>query len=387
MNKQFFWLCILIPGSICISSCGGPAPAANPAAAAVPVNVYEVKREQATYFDLYPGTLVPLNEVELRSQVNGYVTGILFKEGQTVSKGQKLYEIERSKYAAAYAQAEASVKIAQANLSKAQKDADRYNKLNQQEAIAKQTLDYALTNLESTKSQVAAAQAQLSSALTDLQHAVIAAPFDGTIGISQVKLGASVTGGQTLLNTISSDNPITVDFVVTEKDLNRFIGLQQQPVDKKDTTFTILLPDNSLYPLPGHIALIDRAVDPQTGTIKVRLNFPNPDRQLRAGMSCNVRVLNSGASQQLLVPFKAITEQMGEYFVYVVERDTARQRKVMLGSRVMDKVIVHSGLAVGDPIVLEGIQKLRDNTAVQVGAPQTAPQSGAQPANAASSSR
>lgn len=377
MNKNILWLSIAIPCAVVLASCGGSTPASNPAAGPVPVNVYEVKQETATYFDFYPGTLVPLNEVELRAEVSGSITGILFKEGQIVRKGQRLYEIDRSKYAAAYAQAEANVQIAKANLSKAQKDADRYTKLNQQEAIAKQTYDYALTTLESTRSQVAAAQAQLANARTDLQHAVITAPFDGTIGISLVKSGAFVTAGQTLLNTISSDNPITVDFVVSEKEINRFIQLQQKALAKTDTTFTIMLPDNSIYPHPGHIAFIDRAVDPQTSTIKVRLNFPNQDRQLRAGMSCNVRVLNSGASQQLLVPYKAVTEQMGEYFVYVVERDTARQRKIALGSRVQDKVIVREGLSTGEPIVLDGIQKLRDNTPVQVGSPQAGqPQTG-----------
>jgi membrane fusion protein, multidrug efflux system len=371
MNRNLFWLPTLLVLAWLASSCGGSAPTAPPPAA-VPVNVQPVRQDFATYFDLYPGTLVALNEVQLRSEVNGYLTGLFFREGETVRKGQKLYEIERSKYAAAYAQAEANVQIAKANFVKAQKDAERYTRLNERDAIAKQTYEYALTSLESTRSQVAAAEAQLASARTDLQHATITAPFDGTIGISQVKQGTSVVAGQTLLNTISSDNPISADFVVSEKEIGRFLQMQQKPAAKADSTFTLVLPDNSVYPHPGRIALIDRAIDPQTGTLKVRLSFPNPDRRLRAGMSCNVRVLNTHETKQILAPYKAVTEQMGEYFVYVVEADTARQRKVALGARVNDQVIIREGLKEGEPIVVDGIQKLRDRTPVQVGAPPAA---------------
>jgi membrane fusion protein, multidrug efflux system len=378
MNKNLFWLPILLLLVWVAASCGGSAPSAPPPAA-VPVNVQPVRQDYATYFDLYPGTLVALNEVQLRSEVNGYLTGLFFREGETVRKGQKLYEIERSKYAAAYAQAEANVQIAKANFVKAQKDAERYTRLNERDAIAKQTYEYALTNLESTRSQVAAAEAQLASARTDLQHAVITAPFDGTIGISQVKQGTSVVAGQTLLNTISSDNPVSADFVVSEKEIGRFLEMQQKAANPTDSTFTLVLPDNSVYPHPGRIALIDRAIDPQTGTLKIRLNFPNPDRRLRAGMSCNVRVLNAHETKQILAPYKAVTEQMGEYFVYVVEADTARQRKVALGARVNDQVIIREGLKEGEPIVVDGIQKLRDHTPVQVGTP---PPTGAPQASA-----
>jgi membrane fusion protein (multidrug efflux system) len=364
MNRNFSGFSLFLFCTILLASCKGPAPTNNPNAGGIPVNLYKVQSEEASYFDLYAGTLIALNEVQVHSEVSGYLTGIFFKDGQIVHKGQKLYEIERSKYLAAHNEAEANVQIAKANLAKAQRDAERYTRLNQQEAIAKQTYEYALTTLESTKSQVASAEAQLSSASTDLKHALITAPFDGTIGISQVKAGTFITAGQTLLNTISSDDPIAVDFVVSEKEIGRFIDLEKKPAVKNDTTFTIQLADNSIYPFGGHIVVIDRAVDPQTGTIKVRLSFPNPDRKLRSGMSCKVRVLNTSPHKQLLIPFKAVTEQMGEYFVYVVEGDTARQRKVSLGSRIEDKIIVHEGLKLDDPIVVEGLQKLRDGTKV-----------------------
>ena len=225
-----------------------------------------------------------------------------------------------------------------------------------------------------------AAQAQLNSAQTDLSHSIITAPFEGTIGISLVKKGAFVSAGQTLLNTISSDNPIAVDFVVNEKDLYTFIKLQQQNSSKEDSSFTLLMSDKSVYPHTGKIDIIDRAVDPTTGTIRIRLAFPNPGNTLRAGMSCNVRVLNNELNNPMVVPFKAVTEQMGEYFVYTIQNDTARQKKITLGPAIGNKVVIKEGINVGDKIVVEGIQKLREGSAVQIGIPQ---QGGAAPQSAA----
>jgi len=145
-----------------------------------------------------------------------------------------------------------------------------------------------------------------------------------------------------------------------------FSAFNRQAPPPADSVFTIVLPDGAVYPYPGKIALLDRAVDPQTGTIRVRLAFPNPDSRLKPGMSCNLRVRSNAGKQELLAPFKAVTEQMGEYFVYTVQGDTARQRRVELGERLGGKVIVLGGLEAGERIVVEGIQKLREGTPVRV---------------------
>jgi membrane fusion protein (multidrug efflux system) len=371
MNKNLLALLITICSVIWISSCTSPA--SNPPGGAVPVNLQEVKFEQATYFDQYAGNIVALNEVELRSEVNGFITGIFFQEGQPVRKGQKLYEIEHSKFAAAYSQADANVQIAKANLEKATKDSERYSQLGQQGMATKQRLDYVQTDVENAKMQVISAEAERTRANTDLEHAIIVAPFDGTIGFSLVRMGTFVSAGQTLLNTISSDDPIAADFSISQKEISRFINLKQQKVNRGDSLFTLVLPDETIYPYSGQIEVFDRAVDPQTGTLKIRLKFPNVKHELKAGMGVNVRVINKNAKAVALVPFKAVTEQMGEFFIYVVEKDTARQHKVKIGPPVRDKVIVFSGLNPGEQIVVEGIQKLRDGTAVQIGAPKTIP--------------
>jgi len=207
---------------------------------------------------------------------------------------------------------------------------------------------------------------------TDLRHATIIAPFDGTIGISLVKRGTFVTAGQTQLNTISSNDPMAVDFVISEKEISRFLSFQEEKLSKTDSLFTIQLPDKSIYKYPGHISFLDRGVDPQTGTLKVRLLFPNPKKELRDGMSCNIRVLNRNTSKVPMVPFKAVVEQMGEYFVYVVDKDTARQHKVTIGPEVGSNVIVFKGLNPGEQVVIEGVQKLKDGAAVQTAPPAAA---------------
>jgi len=391
MNRIIAVLCLFIV-FIGVSSCGeNKPPAPNPASLPVPVNIVKIEPERPTYFDKFPGTVVALMQVDIRPLVEGYITGIYFKEGQHVRKGQKLYTIDDSKYRASVNQAEANVRVSESNLDQAQKDADRYIYLNQHDAVAKQVLDHAMTTLQNAKNQVTAAKQDLSRARTDLGYSVIIAPFDGTIGISQVKVGNAVVTGQTILNTISTDDPMAVDIVVNEKQIPRFHKLQEKNPTEADSIFTLTMSDNSIYGHAGRISFIDRGVNPQTGAITVRLSFPNASSLLRSGMSCTIRVKNDDTSSQLLVPSKAIVEQMGEYFVYtakdtvIAATDTAHhqgpqgpslkavQKKVVLGATIADRVIVKSGLQGGDEVVVDGVQKLHNGSLLAVGAPGAAP--------------
>jgi len=340
--------------------------AADPAGNGIPVNVAEVKEEKVSFYASYPGSVVALSEVELRSEVSGFITGIYFKEGSFVKKGQKLYEIDRSKYIASYNQAKANVDIATANEEKARRNADRYTKLSEQDAIARQRLEDAMTDLQNAGLELVSAKAGLARAQTDLNYSLITAPFDGTIGISQVKMGSLVSPGQTLLNTISTDNPMGVDFVINEKELGNFQELSRTNRPKNDSTFRISLPDKSLYREKGSIQVIDRAIDPQTGTIRIRLVFPNPDQRLRAGMSCIIHVLNTSDHEQLVIPARTLLEQMSEYFVFVVDSQKVKQTKVSIGAQFEDRVVVTAGLQKGQLIVTDGIQKLRNGAKVNV---------------------
>jgi len=254
--------------------------------------------------------------------------------------------------------------VAKANLEKAQKNADRYLELQKNDAIARQTVDNALADLQAARMEVKAAQANVSSVQTNLRYSTIYAPFSGTIGISQAKLGTAVSPGSLPLNTISSDDPIAVDFAVDEKEIARFTQLKDQENNFSDSIFTIVLPDGSFYKYPGKISLIDRAVDPQTGTIRARLEFSNPQKILKPGMTCNVHVKSNGKTNAILVSSKAITEQMGEYFVFTVDSGKAMQKKVVTGIQVNDKTIIKAGLSTGEIIVTDGVQKLKDGVPV-----------------------
>jgi membrane fusion protein (multidrug efflux system) len=338
----------------------------NQSGGPVPVVPYTVEQKNVAYYDSYPGSVAALNEVELHSQVNGYITGIFFKEGSKVVKGQKLYEIDRRKYSAALEQARANVKISEANLEKARRDVDRYSGLIGQNAIARQIYDDAQTYLENTKMQLKSAGSALVNAETDYNYSLITAPFSGTVGFSQVKPGTYVVPGQTLLNTISSDDPVGVDFFINEKSLSGFLDIKRGEVSKTDSTFRILLPDNSEYQYSGRLAVIDRAVDRQTGTIKVRLEFSNKEGNLRPGMDCKVKVLNGNSGSQVVIPFKAVIEQMSEYFVYTIKNDTARQVKIIPDLNLGEYIAVKAGVKPGDEIVLEGIQKIHNGSVVVI---------------------
>jgi membrane fusion protein (multidrug efflux system) len=355
-----------------LASCGskkeqgqqqGPPPA-------IPVAVYKVSEEPVVGVDTYPGTVVPLNEVQLLAEVTGYLTDIYVQDGARVTKGQRLYGIDRTRYQASYNEAAAQLEVARTNYARTAQDARRYERLDEQDAVAKQQVDIAKANQANARSQIGAAQAAVSSASLDVRHSVISAPLTGTIGIAQVKLGALVSQGQTLINTVSAETPIAVDINIAEQDIARFLNLQQNKSVTRDSVFTLILPGLRPYNLPGRVATVDRAVDPQTGTLRVRIQFPNPQKLLKAGMNVTLRVLNQDTGNQLVIPARAVTEQMGEFFVYVVgDSNKVAQRKVMTGTRVKDLVVVRSGLKQNETIVSDGLQNLREGAVIQVGDP------------------
>jgi len=349
-----------------VFSCGQKVQQAKPPAA-VNVAVQEISAIDVVYYDEYPASIVALNQVELRPQVNGYITAIHFKEGDRVKKAQKLYSIDAQQYEAAYRQSNANLAVQEANLVKAQKDVERYRELNKNDAVAKQLVDNAEANYEAAKKTVEASRAGVQSVQTNVRYTTITAPFDGTIGISQVRLGTAVSAGQTILNTVSTDSPIAADISIDQKEIYRFTLYQSAKVAKTDSTFRLAF-NNILYPQPGKISLIDRAVNSQTGTIIVRVEFPNPDNQLRAGMNGSIRVLNDASKKSILVPFKAVTEQLGEYFVYVVKTDSNKvtQQRVSVGKQISLNVIIKDGLKGGETIVTEGVQNLREGSAIAV---------------------
>jgi membrane fusion protein, multidrug efflux system len=381
-------------------------PKPTPPTPPVPVNLMTASARPVIYFDKYPSTTVAISQVNLSAQVTGYITAIDFTEGSHVHKGQLLYKLDERLYTAAVDQARAALRVDSGNLLLTQQDADRYAYLAKYKAIATQLVDHANISLQNAKDSVIAAQQQLKTALTNLTYSNIYAPFDGTIGISQVRIGNLVSPGTTILNTISTDNPMGVDFLINEAQLPHFEELAAGKAKAIDSLFTILLPNQQLYPYTGKILFIDRAVDPQTGSIDVRLVFPNPDGILRAGMSTVVRVHNQDPAPQIVVPGRAVVEQMGEYFLFIAKdtvlkraasadsagkkgSETAKggeaakggdtgkgadtvetpklrafQRKVQLGQTIGGNVVIKSGINIGDSIVVDGVQAIHEGSQI-----------------------
>lgn len=363
MNKKIQATAILA-SMIMLAACGSKKPQQQGPPPAVQVTVEAAASADAAYFDEFPGTLVAMNQTEIRAQVTGYVTAVYFKDGDKVSKGQRLYSIDQQLYNANFQQAQANLAVQQTNLVKAQKDADRYHELDKKEAIAKQQVDYADAALDAAKKQVDAARANVNAVRANVNFATITAPFTGTIGISQVRTGTSVVAGQTVLNTVSTDDPMAVDIAVDQKEVYRFSMLQESTKKAGDSTFSIAF-GKDVYPQFGRISLIDRAVDPQTGSIRVRLFFPNDKKMLKAGMTTTVRVLSNNTEKSITIPYKSVTEQLGEFFVYQVgDSNKVTQQKVVLGKQVGDRIIVTNGLKEGDKIVVTGIQNLREGAVV-----------------------
>jgi membrane fusion protein (multidrug efflux system) len=359
-----------------LASCGNKKDNAATSQAAKPIPVVLDTVQTSTtayYYDQYPGTVTALKEVTITSQVNGYITGIFFKDGQNVKAGQLLYTIDQQVYNANLQTAQAQVATQEANLVKAQKDADNYHKLDQQDAIAKQQVYYADAALESAKKQVAAAKAQVDAMRANVKFSNIYAPFNGTIGISSVRVGTAVVAGQTVLNSVSTNNPIAVDFNVDQSLLYQFEKLMQSADAKTDTTFSLAFgPD--VYPSYGHVYTIDRAVDQQTGTIKVRLVFDNNNNMLKPGMTGVVRILHNAGAQTILVPAICIVEQLGEYNVYVVgDSNKVMQQHVTIGQTIGANTVIKSGLAAGQKIVVQGQQNLHNGSVIMPTSPNATP--------------
>ena len=370
IDKRHYLFLFLICG-ILIASCSdkkNDAASLQQVPPPTPVTIAEVTSTDAVYYDEYPATIIALDQINITSQVTGYVTAIHFKDGQKVKKGELLYSIDQQIYQANLQQALANLQLQQANMDKASKDADRYHELDKHDAVAKQQVDYADAALEVSKKQVAAAKANVASLQSNVQFSSIRSPLSGTIGISQVKQGTLVTAGNTVLNTVSTDNPMAVDFTVDQKEIYSFAKMKEEGTSPKDSVFTIAFGDD-VYPYPGKIGLIDRAVDPQTGTLKIRLIFPNDKSMLKPGMNTTVRVKNTASKNATIIPYEAITEQLGEFYVYVVgDSSRVTQRKVDLGTQIKDNIIIKDGLKAGEKIVVKGVQKLHQGSIVTAAA-------------------
>ncbi len=329
------------------------------------VSVYEVKAGNYTITESFPAVLTGNVIVDIRSDVTGFLQKIHAKDGSTVSKGQALYEVDKSRSQAVYEEANASVIQAEADLAQKKRDYERYANLLKQDAISKQTVDQAATAVKTSEAMLAAARATRARTGTDISHAVLRAPIHGKIGIAQLRIGDLVTAGSTIVNTLVNEDPIFADIDIPQTRYSEF----RKDVSDRDggNQYYITFPNGELYPEPGKILLVNNTVDPRTGTIRVRLTFPNKGGQLKSGMTASLQMHYKTGEQQVAIPAKAIIELLSEVKVYTLgQGNVVEARPVQKGSILDSLQIINQGLKAGDKVITDGLQKIRPGDTVNV---------------------
>lgn len=388
---------------------------ASKAAAPPPptVVVEQVSQRTVPIYSEYVGQTKADETVELRARVEGVLQKVYFREGAPVGKGQLLFTIDKRPYQASVQsakailaksiadlaqakqrtdvlQAQAELADAQAVKSKTQQDLARMRPLAREKAVTELELDAAeaadksakaqvdakqanLTNLEAAvkytiaraEAEVSAARARVTQAELELSYCEIRSPLSGVIGFLQVDEGNLVgRGDATLLATVSLSNPLMVDFSLSEVEYLKLTGSGQKRSGV--ARFQLILSDDSVHPQPGTFKVLDRTVDPTTGTMKVQASFLNPGSYLRPGQFARVRVAVSEIENAVLVPQRAIQELQGAKTVMIVDAQNKVQvRTLKLGDKSENYYVVLEGLKAGDRVIVEGMQKARPGSEVK----------------------
>lgn len=321
------------------------------------VGVYTVRSQSLTLTTDLPGRTSAYRVAEVRPQVSGILQKRSFVEGTEVKLGQQLYQIDPRTY-------EAQLRRAEANRTTAQNLARRYETLLKTKAVSKQQYDDALAAWKQ-------AEADYQVARIDVQYTRVLSPISGRIGRSTVTEGALVTNGQAQsLATVTQLDPIYVD--VTQP-ITKLLGLQQalesgrlQKTGENQAEVSLTLDDGSAYPMPGTLKFSEVSVDPTTGSVTLRAEFPNPNRKLLPGMFVHA-LLKEGVQQAaILVPQQAISrDTRGVPSVWVVKADnTVEAREVQTLRTVGNAWLISKGVSEGERIVTEGVQRVRSGIAV-----------------------
>ncbi len=342
-------------------------PAAPPggrgAGAPMAVNTAKVEKGDVPVILNALGTVTPLQTVTVRTQINGQLQQIAFTEGQRVNKGDFLAEVDPRPYQAALEQAQGTLAKDQSLLKNAELDAERYVKLVQQDSIAAQTRDTQLALVRQYQGQVETDKAAVDSARVNLDYCHIVSPVTGRVGLRQVDQGNYVTPSDTNgLVVVTQLQPISVLFTLPEdnvlavtKPLHAGQSLQVVAMDRANTQKLAT----------GSLTNIDNQIDTTTGTFKLRAQFDNPDESLFPNQFVNIQLLVDTRRDQMVVPTSAIQRGAPGTFVYLVGPDsTVSVRPVKLGVAQGERQAIASGLELGDTVVTDGVDRLRDGAKV-----------------------
>ncbi len=366
---------IALIGALLLAGCSGDKQAA-PAAAVPPpapvVTVLTVKSESVPLMAELPGRTSPYLIAELRPQVTGIIQQRQFNEGSTVDAGQVLYRIDPATYRAAYDSARANLARAEANVHAARLKAERYAGLVQIEAVSKQANDEASAALKQAQADVAAAKAAVDKAKIDLEFTRVKSPIAGRIGRSTVTPGALVTANQAeALATVQQLDPIYVDLTQSSVEMLRLRrdleAGKLQRAGGRTVPVTLVLEDGSEYAAEGELAFSEVSVDPSTGSVTLRAVFPNPQGELLPGMYVRARLAQGVRSDAILVPHAALSrDPRGNAVLMVVNGEgKVEARTVKAAQSLGDKWVISDGLAAGERIIVEGLQRARPGTVVQ----------------------
>ncbi|HDR9471574.1 MdtA/MuxA family multidrug efflux RND transporter periplasmic adaptor subunit [Burkholderia multivorans] len=359
---------------------GGPAAMAN---VPQPVQVAAATRGEMPVVLSALGTVTPLANVTVKTQLSGYLQSVAFKEGQIVKKGDLLAQIDPRPYQVALENAEGTLARDQALLATARLDLKRYRTLLSQDSIASQTVDTQASLVKQYEGTVKTDQAAVDSAKLNLTYARITAPVSGRVGLRQVDPGNYVTPGDTNgIVVITQLQPMSVIFTTSEDNLPQI--LKQVNAGQK-LSVTAYNRNNTIPLETGSLETLDNQIDTSTGTVKLRATFDNKEGLLFPNQFVNTRLLVDVIRDATIVPTSAVlTGSIGQ-FVYIVKPDnTVTVRKVKVGPVDGERTSIVDGVAVGERVVTDGSDRLREGAKISIPADQPKGASGAHGASAAS---
>lgn len=372
-----------------LSACSGETQQASPGGAAPPaptVGIVVATAEPVQLTTELPGRTAAYMVAELRPQVTGIVQKRLFTEGSTVKAGQTLYQIDPATYRATFESAKASLARAEANVYSARLKAQRYADLVKIEAVSKQANDDAIAALKQAEADVASARAAVEKARIDVGFTAVTSPIAGRIGRSSVTAGALVTANQAdALATVQQLDPIYVNLTQSSAELLRLkrdlAEGKLQRVAGKAVPVRLVLEDGSEYASEGRLEFSEVSVDSDTGSVTLRAVFPNPSGALLPGMYVRAQLTQGEVANGILVPHAAVSrDPRGTALVMVVgAEDKVESRPVTAAISRGDKWLITDGLAAGDKVIVDGLQKIRPGATVK---PQEAVAGAAAPAAA-----
>ena len=355
----------------CDSQKSAGAPGGAAAQRAPQVSVTEIQPTELDMTTTLQGRTAPYLVADVRPQVAGILQKRLFKEGSEVKEGQALYQIDPAVYEAAVASAKAELQRAQAVLYQTRLTANRYAQLVKTNAISKQNNDDAQAAYKQAQAAVAAAEAGLKNAQINLDYTTVRSPISGRIGRSLVTPGALLSAHQAQnMAVVQTLDPIYVDVTQSSKEilsLKKDIAAGKLKTKGGAIPVTLIMEDGTKYPQTGELTLSEVSVDPGTGTITLRAEFPNPENILLPGMFVRTELPQGTMEKALLVPQRAVMrEANGTPYVYVVEDGKIAIRRLVTHRTQGQTWIVEEGLKPGEKVVIEGLQRIRPGVPVQI---------------------